>query len=301
MTQKLRVAVIGLGNMGRHHAKHWHQNSDADLVSVCDSNGERTHTYANQYSCQAYTNYEAMLATESLDAVSIAVSTAAHASVALACIAAGVSVLIEKPIAKTVADAEKIHAAGGGVTVMIGHVERFNPAIVAVKNLLESGALGTIISINTQRLSPLPSQITDSDVLLDLGVHDVDLVSYLIGAPPIGSTVHTNDAHRPGHACHANIALEYCHNQSALVQVSWSHPFRQRTLTITGTQGYAGVDLSGPSVTHYSDHNPEGVSVAIVPGDALGAQIAHFSQCVQTRQTPMVTPESAIQTLTVLV
>ncbi|MBD98052.1 hypothetical protein CL648_04550 [bacterium] len=301
MIQTVRVAVIGLGNMGRHHAKHWHQYSGAELVSVCDSNRDRTHTYANQYGCQAYTNYETMLATETLDAVSIAVSTAAHASVALACIAAGVSVLIEKPIAKTVADAEQIHAAGGGVTVMIGHVERFNPAIVAVKRLLDTGALGTIISINTQRLSPLPSQITDSDVLLDLGVHDVDLVSYLMGASPIGSTVHTNDSHRPGYACHANIALEYHQNQSALIQVSWAHPFRQRTATITGTQGYAMVDLSGPSVTQYSDQNPEGISVEIVPGDALGAQIAHFSHCVQTQQTPMVTPESAIQTLTVLI
>jgi len=161
--------------------------------------------------------------------------------------------------------------------------------------------LGAIMSINTQRLSPLPPQITDSDVLLDLGVHDVDLVSYLMGEAPVGSTIHTHDFHRPGQACHANIALEYSQNQSALVQVSWSHPFRQRTVSITGTQGYAWLDLSGPSVMHYSAQHPDGVPVSVTPVDALGAQIAHFANCVRTRQAPLVTAESAIQTLTVLI
>ena len=301
MTQVLRVGVIGLGNMGRHHAKHWHQYSGAQLVAVCDSDRDRSQAYADQYGCQAYTDFSAMLAADALDAVSIAVSTAAHASVALACIAAGVSVLIEKPIAKTVADAEQIYAAGDAVTVMIGHIERFNPAIVAAKQLVDAGTLGAIISINTQRLSPLPPQITDSDVLLDLGVHDVDLVTYLMGSSPVGSTIYTHDFHRPGQACHANIALEYTNNQSALVQVSWSHPFRQRTVSITGTQGYVSVDLSGPTGMHYSEQHPDGVPVSVTPTDALGAQIAHFANCVRTRQAPLVTAESAIQTLTLLV
>ena len=299
-TQAVRVGVIGLGNMGRHHAKHWDQVPGAQLVAVCDSDDERSQLYAARYGCRAYTELADLLASESLDAVSIAVSTAAHATVALDCIAAGVSVLIEKPIAKTVADAEKIHAACDAVTVMIGHIERFNPAIVTAKRMVDAGTLGSIISINTQRLSPLPLQITDSDVLLDLGVHDVDLVSYLMGTPPIGSSIHTNDCHRPGQACHANIALDYGSHQSALVQVSWAHPFRQRTLTITGTQGYLSVDLSGPSGQHYSEQQPQGIAIPITPTDALGEQIAHFLTCVTRKTPPLVSAESAIQTLAVL-
>ena len=300
MTQAVRVAVIGLGNMGRHHAKHWHQIPGAQLVAVCDADHERSQSYAARYDCQAYTAVADLLATESLDAVSIAVSTAAHATVALDCIAAGISVLIEKPIAKTVVDAEKIHAVGDAVTVMIGHIERFNPAIVAAKRMVDAGTLGAIVSINTQRLSPLPPQITDSDVLLDLAVHDVDLVSYLMDTPPIGSTIHTNDCHRPGQACHANIALEYGPHQSALIQVSWAHPFRQRTLTITGTQGYLALDLSGPSGQHYSEQHPQGIAIPIAPADALGEQIAHFLACVTHKTPPLVSTESAIQTLAVL-
>ena len=181
----IKAAVIGLGNMGQHHAKAYAMLENVSFVAACDSNIERFNHIIKESNTTYYSSLDEMLSKEAIDVISVCVPTMAHFSVAKACMDAGVAVLVEKPIAETVEQAKALvaYAKEKQCLLTVGHIERFNPAVINVKKALDEGALGDIESIICS-VRAIPKQIKDADVLVDVAVHDIDIVQYLVDKKP---------------------------------------------------------------------------------------------------------------------
>lgn len=172
------VAVIGVGHMGRHHARLYHELPNSRLVAVVDTNRERAAECAARYKCAALTSIQEL--PEVVRAVTIAVPTIHHVSVAEPLLSRGIAILVEKPLADTVEAAERLLACGRktGSLISVGHTERFNPVIRAIQRLNIRPKY-----IETQRISPFRFRSADIGVVADMMIHDIDIVLYLVGAP----------------------------------------------------------------------------------------------------------------------
>ena len=175
----LNAAVIGVGAMGKNHARIYFDIDNINLLAVADTDEKKAKNIAKKYGCKAYTDYKEMLSNESLDIVSVAVPTQMHKEVAFDAIKKGINVLIEKPIAPSVKEGKEIidFAEGKNVKLMIGHIERFNPAIIELKRRLAENELGKVFKIDINRIGTFPNRIRDVCVVNDLAVHDLDLIS----------------------------------------------------------------------------------------------------------------------------
>lgn len=173
--KRLRVGVIGVGHLGRHHARIYHELEHVDLIAVSDLSDTEAQTIAKQFNCRAERDYRSFL--PDVDLVSIAVPTTSHYQVAADCIESGVHVLIEKPITATIEQGSRLieNAKNKGVVLMVGQSERFNPAVAAATSLVDDPRF-----IEVHRLGPFPSRATDVDVVLDLMIHDVDLILHWV-------------------------------------------------------------------------------------------------------------------------
>ena len=177
--QPVRVGVIGIGNMGWHHARVLSLLRDAELVGVADPDPARGQLAVEQFGCRWFASYEEMLS--EVEAVCIAVPTLLHHRVGMACFNAGVHVLIEKPIAATQDEAAELSAAAerAGRLLQVGHIERFNPAF---RELVKVVANEEVVVLEARRHSPNPDRANDVSVVLDLMIHDIDLVLELAGS-----------------------------------------------------------------------------------------------------------------------
>ena len=175
---------------------------------------------------------------EGLDAVSVVVPTKLHKQVVLDALDAGMQVLVEKPIADTTENAEMMIEAAkkAGKVLMIGHIERFNPAVIRLKEIINSGILGKIVSISTKRVGPYNPRIRDVGVILDIGVHDIDIISYLYGKK-INSVYAIAGADIHSFEDHASIILRMDHNFAGVVETNWLTPHKVRQLTAIGVKG----------------------------------------------------------------
>jgi len=175
----LRTAVIGVGSLGQHHARNYAeiaQTSETEFVGVCDSNAENAEQIAAKNNCDYFTDWRELL--DKVDAVSIVTPTETHASIACAFLGRGIHVLVEKPIARTLAEADLMIEASekSGAKLMVGHLERFNPAMVALRPFVTKP-----LYFEIHRVSPFPNRSLDVDVVLDVMIHDLDAIQWLVG------------------------------------------------------------------------------------------------------------------------
>ena len=172
----LRVGVVGVGVMGSNHARVFVGLPGTELVGVADPDRKQAEFVARTLGCAAVTNVEELLDRE-VDAITIAAPTHLHRDIALTCIAHGVHVMVEKPIASSVDEGREITGAArrAGVTLMVGHVERFNPAVEAIKGAIRGE---DILSIAITRVGPFPPRMSNVGVVIDLAVHDIDLIGW---------------------------------------------------------------------------------------------------------------------------
>ena len=179
MSEKIAIGVIGTGNMGRNHVRVLQSmQQDYEFIGIYDADERRAATIADVYDTVAFTQLDALL--ERVDAVSIAVPSFLHKEIALQAAAAGCHVMLEKPIALNVKDAQAIIQAcqQAGVLLMVGHVERFNPAIMELMKVIENEE---IISLDFKRMSPYDPRIGDANVVQDLMIHDIDILNAIMG------------------------------------------------------------------------------------------------------------------------
>jgi UDP-N-acetylglucosamine 3-dehydrogenase len=238
----IRVGVIGVGSMGMNHARVYSEL--ADLVAVSDASSEKVNGVTERFGCEGYTDMERMLDEADIHAVSIATPTVHHTDAALRCIEAGLHVLIEKPIADTMENGEKIlNAAASSDKVMaVGMVERHNPVVNFTKEVINKGIIGDTVTISSKRVSNYPARINDVGVITDLGVHDIDAIRYLADSEVTSVYALGGSRKAKGLIDHANILLDFENGIKGIMEVSWLTPMKLRQLKITGMEGYAEMD-----------------------------------------------------------
>lgn len=288
-TSEVEVGVVGVGHLGRHHARLYAALDGVRLVGVVDSDPERARSVADEYGCEAWTDPEALRGR--VQAASVAVPTVHHRDVAEMLLRDGVDVLVEKPMAHTLEEADAINAAAreSGRLVMVGHTERFNPAMIAMARVVEAPRFFEI-----HRLAGFTARSTDINVILDLMIHDLDLLLYLDGSEAIsvdalGVAALTdkldiaNARVRMASGCVANLTA----SRISVEQVRRVRLFQGRTYLACDTvkrqvERYRLVMGAEGKPTIARDELP------IEDGEPLGIELAAFVNAVRTRSRPPV-------------
>ena len=240
----MKTAVIGVGSMGRNHARVYSELAEAELVAVSDANAKQAESVAEKIGVRAYTDYREMLAKEQPEAVSIAVPTVMHEEVGIVALEAGAHVLMEKPIAATIEEGQRLieKAKSVGRQLMVGHIVRFNPAIQALKQKLAAGELGRIFQVFCRRAGPFPSRILDVGVVVDLAPHDVDLMRFLTGADPVRVYAETEQRLHTNHEDLLWGVLRFADGITGSLEINWLTPTKVRETLVLGERGMFRVD-----------------------------------------------------------
>ena len=289
----MRVGVIGTGNMGQNHPRVY-KELGAELVGVADTDLRKAEELAEQYETKAYADYKELL-NQGLDAVSIAVPTTSHKMVALAAIEKGINLLIEKPIADSTQSAQEIIMAAkdSGVKLLIGHIERFNPAVRKLKQIIAEGILGKLVLISARRVGPFVPRISDVGIIVDVATHDIDVIRYLIGSEY--TSVFARSTRYKNVKGDASIILMGFGDISASVEVNWYTPHKVRSLTATGTEGIAYLDYIKQEV---EIHKVEGnMTPKIEKEEPLKLELLHFLDCIKRNKEPLVSGYDAVKVL----
>jgi predicted dehydrogenase len=298
--QKIRAAVIGVGYLGRFHAQKYAQSAECELVAVSDARQEARDKVAAEVGSRAVADYRELLG--KVDAVSVVTPTPAHFSIARDFIAAGAHVLVEKPITETVAEArELIDLAGRHKKVLqVGHLERFNAAILAAEPHLRSPNFVECI-----RMAPYRERGTDVNVVLDLMIHDIDIVQNIVGAAitsidAIGTPVFSEEIDI------ANARIHFANGCVANTTASRVSMKTERKMRIFEDDAYLSLDLQQKILTVIRKRDasapPGPLPVTIEEqnldqGDALKAEIASFLECIRTGRPPVVPGEAGLMAL----
>ncbi len=279
----LKVGVVGLGAMGQHHARLYSQLK-CELVGVADANAKRAKEIGEKYSTKYYPDYHGLLS--KVEAVSIAVPTTLHHAVAMDFLREGVHCLVEKPIAFNLHEADEMTEAAerNQVNLAVGHIERFNPAVVKLKQIVDEGTLGKLLIISTRRVGPFVPRIRDVGIVIDSATHDIGVVRYLIGKHPISvfSRVGSLKHHKEDHAI---VVLDFV-GTTACIEVNWFTPHKVRTLVVTGSEGIAYLDYIEQTVKVYDSHDLEVAEIQRV--EPLKLEVEDFLQSVAEGKKPAV-------------
>ncbi len=247
----LRAGVIGIGAMGRHHVRVLGELDGVDLVAVADPAGDRFGIAAG---FEVGRSVESLLA-HGLDMAVVAVPTAYHEEVAVALAAAGVATMIEKPVASSVAAAERVRDAfaRAGVFACVGHIERFNPAIADLRRRVSQGDLGTVFQVSTSRHSAFPARIADVGVVKDLATHDINTAQWVAGSDYRSVAAHV--AHRAGREHEDMVSISASLANGVLVNhlVDWLSPRKVRRTTVVGERGALVADTAEVSLTFWAN------------------------------------------------
>ncbi len=307
----LRVGLAGLGTMGRNHLRVISARPDATLVAVADPVPAALAAAVEQVGAQGFAEPLAMVAEAELDALVIAAPTTAHLDLALAAIERGVAILVEKPLAGTVDEALRIVAAARhrDVPVQVGHVERFNPAVLELGRLLAAGWLSSVYGMSSRRAGPFPARIRDVGVTIDLATHDVDILSWIAGERP--SRVYAEIAQRI-HATHEDLLFGLLHFPSGVVaqlDVDWLTPAKRRELMVVGEEGMFELDFLTQRLTFTKAaglEHPRLIAgyaptfegdMAVLPvssGEPLAAELEAFLAIVRHGGRPVVDGEDGL-------
>jgi predicted dehydrogenase len=237
----VRIGVVGFGVIGRHHARNLRDLPDVELVGVADTlPGARSQAHEAGYATFATA---AEMIAKGIDAAVIAVPTSLHEEVAEEFVDRSVALLVEKPLAHNMLAAKRLmsRCARAGVPLMVGYVERYNPGLEAVRNFVSEGNVGRLISMSARRVGVLPPRIRDASVLVDIGVHDIDIAAWITGARLNLLCAQGGMAVLQDRLDFATLMLDAA-GTVVSIEANWITPVKVRELSITGTNGYCHVD-----------------------------------------------------------
>lgn len=251
----MKVAVIGAGVMGRNHVRALRDIPDAELVGVVDADRERAEEVGRHYGIPAYDDHLQLFREHEPVAVVVAVPTQRHHAIAMDTIKHGIHTLVEKPIATTVAEAEELVRAAdtAGITLSVGHVERFNPAVIELKRRLVAGELGRVFMIHSRRLSPYPRRIMDVGVAADLASHELDMMRYLTESPGQIEAAAVSQVLHPTHEDIVFGLLRFANGIIGILDVNWVTPTKIRDISVTGERGMFVVNYLAQELFFYSN------------------------------------------------
>jgi len=302
--QNLKTAVVGVGSLGRHHARNYAEiarTGETELVGVCDANEETARQIASENNCNYFTDWRELL--DKTNAVSIATPTETHCEIACAFLEKGVHVLVEKPIAKTLAEADSMIKAAekSGAKIMVGQLERFNPAMVALRPHVTKP-----LYFEIHRVSPFPNRSLDVDVVLDVMIHDLDAIGWLVGENVKVSSIHAVGIPVVSDKVDAaNARIEFENGAVANITASRIGTEKIRKTRFYQTNSYVVLDYATKfaSVTSLAPnviHPLLGVSVnrlEINDVEPLRAEIEAFINSILQDKTPPVTAQDGRRAL----
>jgi UDP-N-acetylglucosamine 3-dehydrogenase len=309
----LRAGLIGLGSMGRHHARVLRSLEGVELVAVADAMGDN-HGVAGDLPVGRDVDH---LIAAGIDMAVVAVPTAEHEPVGLALAEAGVHAMVEKPIAENTAAGLRLAEAfeSAGLVGAVGHIERFNPALQEMRRRLEDGQLGEVYQISTQRQGPFPGRIADVGVIKDLASHDIDLTAWVSQSDFVSVAAQT--AHRSGRPHEDMVATTGILANGVITShlVNWLSPMKVRTTTVTGEKGALVADTASADLTFYANGTfltewesilpfrgvTEGdiVRYALAKREPLLVEHETFRDAVLGRENHVVTMRQGLRTLEV--
>lgn len=251
MSKKLRAGLVGLGMMGRHHARVLGSLQDVELVAVCDPMGDPHKAAGDRTVLKTVKE----LIDTGIDYAMIAAPTAFHEELALELAEAGIHAMVEKPLAIDTQSAEKITAAfkAKGLVGAVGHIERYNPALQQLRMRLEKGELGEVYQIATRRQGPFPARIADVGVIKDLATHDIDLTAWVAGSK--FTSISARTAHKSGRPHEDLVAATGLLANGIITShlVNWLTPFKERLTIVTGERGTLVADTLTADLTLYTN------------------------------------------------
>jgi UDP-N-acetylglucosamine 3-dehydrogenase len=296
----LRAGVIGVGSMGELHARVYYELENIELTAVADTSPTAAKAISTRFGCKAYKDYKKLIENENLDIVSIVVPTELHKKISIDTMDAGIHTLVEKPISDNLDDAREIINAAkeNGVKLAVGHIERFNPAVVELKRIVAVGRLGKISSVLAKRVGYFPETPLDINVLIEVGVHDIDIFNYILDKLPTVVYACGGKATKGKfREDYANVLLDY-NGVSALLEVNWITPLKIRRLEVTGSKAFANLDyISQDLFVHQRDYSSDGIKtitehVHIKKREPLKLELRHFAECVLNDKEPINSGES---------
>jgi len=315
MTPPLRAAVIGLGSMGANHARVLADLDGVQLVAVADADTARCTKVTAGRPIDAFADAETLLREAAPEMVSVVVPTQLHEEVALAVIASGAHLLVEKPLAATVASSRTIAAAArnAGVILTVGHIERFNPAIQELKRRLDEDQGGAVLQLRARRVGPFPHRIRDVGVIHDLAPHDIDIMRFLLGQEP---ELVYGDARR-----HITTGFEdlfagmvrFSGGALGVLEINWLTPTKRRELEVLCERGMFVVDYAAQSLAFYENYAAsarEGAIASVTEGpmtrypiasrEPLRVELEAFRDAVICGGPPPVDAKAGIAALAVV-
>lgn len=311
----LTIAVIGAGQMGRNHIRVCGELADVQLVGVADPNEEVRGRIAHAFRVPTFASVEELLEGPNPDAFVVAVPTSLHLAIALPLLEAGKHVLVEKPIADTVENGRRLveAARNGGAILFVGHIERFNPAVIELKRRLDEGVLGKLYQMHARRIGPFPPRIQDVGVTVDLATHDLNVMQRITNSRVLRISAETEQ--RLHSRCEDAVSALVRFESGVLgtLDVNWLTPTKVRELWVGGERGMFHVNYLTQDLTFFENGaaDPGSLNVLHVMGisegrairypvrrvEPLRAELEQFVHCIRTGAAPSVGGTEAVETL----
>jgi len=307
----IRIGVIGTGSMGRNHARVCADTKPVKLTGIADSDTALSKKIAKQYDTTPYSSYKDLIS--SIDAAIIATPTITHYDIAKELLHQGKHVLVEKPVCDSVGHAQELVklAEKQGLVFAVGHIERHNPVVNFLKEGINEGKFGDLLTLTSKRVSNFPGRIRDVGVILDFGVHDIDVMRYLNGEITKVYTKAGTFNKNISHEDHATIMVTFENNTCGVIEVNWLTPLKIRKLFLTCSKHCVEADyinqqvtLSSSSFETIDEGNLYRVPIqynvdhiTLQKREPLRNEIEDFVEAIQHQKQPLVTGFDGMQTL----
>jgi UDP-N-acetylglucosamine 3-dehydrogenase len=316
----LNIAVIGVGNMGKNHARIYFEHPDINLVAVCDIKKDRADDYALKYKCKAYYDVESLLQNEKLDGVSIVVPTLVHKEIVEKVVPRKINILLEKPVSSNLKDAEIIRniIKENNVVCVCGHIERYNPGVRKSLEMVFNNDLGKLIYINAIREGLNPQGFVDVDALTNLGIHDLEIINYIIKNIPdsIDYFVGLKESiiNKLGDLFRISIKT----NNKCVINlvVDTLTPIKKRELYICGEKGLLSLDYISQKLVFYTNGSlkesysysdilrgvtsGETININFEIKEPLFLEIDNFIKSIKGIEKPFVGIDDAVESIMLL-
>ena len=295
--KKLGVAVIGTGFWGKNHARVYRELEETDLLAVCDIDAGRARAVADQFGAKSYTSVRRMLKNEEIKAVSVCTWSTSLARVATEAANAGKHVLVEKPMAASVRQAEKLLEAAkkNHVHLTVGFLMRFIPGLQQMKKAVEENRIGELVSATAKRVSQWPERIGDVGVVKDTSIHDIDVMLYLFNKDPIAVYAKTGSMRNKKFEDYAQIMLTFEDQRTAFIESNWLTPYKTRILIATGSEAIMSLDYITQELR--IEDAKQTVQPRYPTTEPLKLELRHFANCVLGKEKPLITGLDGLRAL----
>ncbi|MGA3191543.1 MAG: Gfo/Idh/MocA family oxidoreductase [Candidatus Bathyarchaeia archaeon] len=295
--KKLGVAVVGTGFWGKNHARVYKELQETELLAVCDIDAERARSVAAQFGAKPYTSFRKMLQDRNIEAISVATWSTSLAKVATEAVKAGKHVLVEKPMAASVGQAEKLLEAAKKkqVHVSVGFLMRFIPGLQHIKKAVEDKTIGELVCATAKRVSQWPERIGDVGVVKDTAIHDIDVMLYLFNKDPIAVYAKTGSMRYKKFEDYAQVMLTFEGGKTAFIESNWLTPYKTRVLIATGSEAIMNLDYITQELK--IENAKETLQPRYPMQEPLKLELRHFANCVLEKEKPLVTGLDGLRAL----